>query len=200
MCRTCPRDRCSLHVGFDEHVDRHGDDRCSGAARHESDLDVTVIADQHDRREHHDAINLGDRHDGAAGQPSPWRLRRRTSQRGLLDDRAFFAPYAPYFDARIGRPSVPMETYLRMMFLKFRYRLGYETLCREVGDSISWQRFCRIPFGTRVPHPTTLMKLTRRCGDAAVAGLNDALLAKAVEHKLLRTDKVRASTHHEKAR
>ena len=38
-----------------------------------------------------------------------------------------------------------METYLRMMFLKFRYRLGYETLCREVGDSISWQRFCPQP-------------------------------------------------------
>ena len=87
-----------------------------------------------------------------------------------------------------------METYLRLMFLKFRYRLGYESLCREVGDSISWQRFCRIPLGTRVPHPTTLMKLTRRCGDAAVAGLNDALLAKAAEHKLLRTDKVRADT------
>ena len=112
----------------------------------------------------------------------------------LLDDRAFFAPFVPFFDPRIGRPSVPMETYLRMMFLKFRYRLGYESLCREVGDSISWQRFCRIPFGTRVPHPTTLMKLTRRCGDAAVAGLNNALLAKAAEHKLLRTDKVRADT------
>jgi len=38
------------------------------------------------------------------------------------------------------------------------------------------------------------MKLTRRCGDAAVAGLNDTLLAKAAEHKLLRTDKVRADT------
>ena len=113
---------------------------------------------------------------------------------GLFDDPAFFAPFVPYFDPRIGRPSVPMETYLWMMFLKFRYRLGYETLCREVGDSISWQRFCRIPFGTRVPHPTTLMKLTRRCGEAAVAGLNDALLAKAAEHKLLRTDKVRADT------
>jgi IS5 family transposase len=48
-----------------------------------------------------------------------------------------------------------METYLRLMFLKFRYRLGYESLCREVADSISWQRFCRISFGTRVPHPTT---------------------------------------------
>src|ERR1700755_3563170 len=113
---------------------------------------------------------------------------------GLLDDQVFFAPFVPFFDPRIGRPSVPMETYLRMMFLKFRYRLGYETLCREVGDSISWQRFCRIPFGTRVPHPTTLMKLTGRCGEAAVAGLNGALLVKAATAKLVRTDKVRADT------
>lgn len=112
----------------------------------------------------------------------------------LLDDPVFFAPFTPYFDPRIGRPSVPMETYLRMMFLKFRYRLGFESLCREVGDSISWQRFCRIPFGTRVPHPTTLMKLTSRCGEAAVAGLNDALLIKATAAKLIRTDKVRADT------
>ncbi|MGO9030201.1 ISNCY family transposase [Mycobacterium sp.] len=112
----------------------------------------------------------------------------------LLDDPVFFAPFAAYFDARIGRPSIPVETYLRLMFLKFRYRLGYESLCREVADSISWQRFCRIPFGTRVPHPTTLMKITTRCGDDAVAGLNEALLAKAAAAKLLRTDKVRADT------
>src|SRR6202795_1936456 len=112
----------------------------------------------------------------------------------LLEDPVFFAPFATYFDARIGRPSIPMETYLRLMFLKFRYRLGYESLCREVSDSISWQRFCRIPFGTRVPHPTTLMKITTRCGDDAVTGLNEALLAKAAAAKLLRTDKVRADT------
>jgi IS5 family transposase len=112
----------------------------------------------------------------------------------LLDDPVFFAPFAEHFDASIGRPSIPMETYLRLMFLKFRYRLGYESLCREVADSISWQRFCRIPFGTRVPHPTTLMKITTRCGDDAVAGLNEALLAKAAAAKLLRTDKVRADT------
>ena len=43
----------------------------------------------------------------------------------LLDDPAFFAPFAPFFDAVMGRPSIPMETYLRLMFLKFRYRLGY---------------------------------------------------------------------------
>jgi IS5 family transposase len=112
----------------------------------------------------------------------------------LLDDPVFFAPFVAHFDARIGRPSIPVETYLRLMFLKFRYRLGYELLCREVADSISWQRFCRIPLGMRVPHPTTLMKITGRCGDAAVAGLNEALLAKAATGKLLRTDRVRADT------
>lgn len=38
------------------------------------------------------------------------------------------------------------------------------------------------------------MKITSRCGDEAVAGLNEALLAKAVAGKLLRTDRVRADT------
>ena len=112
----------------------------------------------------------------------------------LLDDPAFFAPFVPFFDPRRGRPSTPMETYLRLMFLKFRYRLGYESLCREVSDSITWRRFCRIPLDGQVPHPTTLMKLTTRCGSVAVDGLNEALLAKAAQAKLLRTDRLRADT------
>jgi transposase, IS5 family len=112
----------------------------------------------------------------------------------LLDDPAFFAPFAPYFHPVLGRPSTPVECYLRLMFLKFRYRLGYESLCAEVSDSISWRRFCRIPLDAKVPHPTTLMKLTTRCGEAAVAGLNEALLARAAGAKLLRTARVRADT------
>ena len=112
----------------------------------------------------------------------------------LLDDPAFFAPFAPYFHPVLGRPSTPAECYLRLMFLKFRYRLGYETLCAEVSDSISWRRFCRIPLDGKVPHPTTLMKLTTRCGEAAVAGLNEALLAKAAGAKLLRAARVRTDT------
>jgi IS5 family transposase len=113
---------------------------------------------------------------------------------GLLDDPVFVAPFVPFFDPRIGRPSTPMETYLRLMFLKFRYRLGYESLCREVSDSITWRRFCRIGLDGAVPHPTTLMKLSTRCGSAAVDGLNAALLAKAAEAKVLRTSRVRADT------
>ena len=112
----------------------------------------------------------------------------------LLDDEAFFAPFAGFFDPTWGRPSIPMETYLRLMFLKFRDRLGYESLCTEVGDSISWRRFCRIGIQGKVPHPTTLMKITTRCGSEVIEQLNQALLAKAAEAKLLRVGKVRADT------
>ena len=50
------------------------------------------------------------------------------------------------------------------------------------------------PLDGKVPHPTTLMKLTTRCGEAAVAGLNEALWAKAAGNKLLRVARVRADT------
>lgn len=112
----------------------------------------------------------------------------------LFDDERFFDPFRPFFDPAIGRRSIPMETYLRMMFLEYRYRLGFEPLCREVSDSIAWRRFCRVPLDQAAPHPTTLMRITSRCGERAVAGLNDALLAKAAENKLIKTDKVRADT------
>ena len=83
----------------------------------------------------------------------------------LLDDPVFFEPFVAFFDPVIGRPSIPMETYLRMMFLRFRYRLGFETLCAEVTDSFAWRRFCRIAITDAVPHPSTLMKITTRCGE-----------------------------------
>jgi transposase, IS5 family len=112
----------------------------------------------------------------------------------LLEDERFFVPFEPCFSPDQGRPSVPVETYLRLMFLKFRYRLGYESLCAQVADSISWHRFCRIGPGQKVPHPTTLMKITTRCGEQTVERLNQELLAKASEGKLLRLGKVRADT------
>ena len=70
-------------------------------------------------------------------RPSPWegllpaellRLPAELARVDVrLDDSVFFGPFARFFDPLIGRPSTPMECYLRLMFLKFRYRLGYET-------------------------------------------------------------------------
>ncbi len=87
----------------------------------------------------------------------------------LLDDERFLAPYRAHFHASLGRPPIPIETYLRMMFLQRRYKLSFETLCREVNDSLSRRRFCRIGLGERVPDSSTLMKITKRCGPETAA-------------------------------
>jgi IS5 family transposase len=111
-----------------------------------------------------------------------------------LDDERFIAPWRALFSARLGRPSVPVDTLLRLLYLKHRYGLGYESLCREVADSISWRRFCRIGLDRPVPHPTTLVKLVRRAGPEVIEELNTALLHKLAGGKLLRARKLRVDT------
>jgi IS5 family transposase len=111
-----------------------------------------------------------------------------------LDDECFLVPWETLFDRRLGRPSVPVDTLLRLLYLKHRYGLGYETLCKEVSDSISWRRFCRIGLDRPVPHPTTLVKLVRRAGPDVIEQLNQALVAKLTGDKLLRARKLRVDT------
>src|SRR5438128_10626056 len=82
----------------------------------------------------------------------------------LLDDERFLEPFVARFACSIVRPTIPIETYLRLMYLKHRYGLGYETVVAEDSDSISWRRFCRIGLSERVPHPRTVLRLTRRFG------------------------------------
>jgi transposase, IS5 family len=111
-----------------------------------------------------------------------------------LDDERFIAPWRALFSAHLGRPSIPIDTLLRLLYLKHRYQLGYESLCREVSDSIGWRRFCRIGLDRPVPHPTTLIKLVRRAGPEVIEELNAALVAKLTAGKLLRGRKLRVDT------
>jgi IS5 family transposase len=111
-----------------------------------------------------------------------------------LDDERFIAPWCALFDRRLGRPAVPVESLLRLLYLKHRYQLGYESLCREVSDSIGWRRFCRIPLDRPVPHPTTLVKLVGRAGPEVVARLNAALMDKLASDRLQRARKLREDT------
>src|SRR5437763_5362888 len=43
-----------------------------------------------------------------------------------------------------GRPTIPLEMYVRLMVLKQRYRWGYRTLVAEVSDSLHLRRVCQI--------------------------------------------------------
>jgi IS5 family transposase len=85
----------------------------------------------------------------------------------LLVDPALLAPVVAGWDAESrerGRPSIPIERYVRLMVIKTRTGWGYETLVREVSDSLHLRRFCRIALTERVPDESTIRKLTRRLG------------------------------------
>ena len=112
----------------------------------------------------------------------------------LLDDERFLAPFLQRFNTRIGRPTVPVATYLRMMYLKRRYQLGYETLVKEATDSFSWRRFCHLSIDDPVPESTTLIKLTHKYGEAMLRDLNDTLLRKLKEGKVIKGKKLRVDT------
>ena len=139
-----------------------------------------------------------------ADQPSLWdsilpeELRRLPAELArvdeLLDDPVFFAPFVPFFDPRMGRPSTPMETYLRLMFLKFRYRLGYRVV---VPGGVRLDHLAAVlpdPDGPAGAAPDDADEADHPVRVTAVDGLNEALLAKAAEAKLLRTNRVRADT------
>ncbi len=90
-----------------------------------------------------------------------------------------------------GRPTIALETYIRMMVLKQRYRWGYRTLVAEVSDSIHLRRFCRISLSDRVPDESTVRKLTRRIGPETVSELTRGLIVKATREKRFRPRAVR---------
>jgi IS5 family transposase len=90
-----------------------------------------------------------------------------------------------------GRPTIALETYVRLMVLKQRYRWGYRTLVAEVSDSIHLRRFCRISLTDRVPDESTVRKLTRRIGAETVSEMTRALIVKATREKRFRPRAVR---------
>lgn len=94
-----------------------------------------------------------------------------------LRSEELFEPFRKRFACKIGRPTVPISTFVRLMYLKDRYGLGYETLVIEVRDSPQWRRFCEIPLDGKVPHPTTLSKLAKRYGDQTIKELNKSCWA-----------------------
>jgi IS5 family transposase len=90
-----------------------------------------------------------------------------------------------------GRPTIPLETFVRLMVLKQRYRWGYRSLVAEVSDSIHLRRFCKISLSERVPDESTVRKLTRRVGPETVSELTRAMIVKACREKRFRPRAVR---------
>jgi transposase, IS5 family len=122
----------------------------------------------------------------------------------LLCDPGLFAPITARWQLEFAhtgravlteaRPTIAMETYVRLMVLKHRYRWGYRTLMAEVSDSIHLRRFCRIALSERVPDESTVRKLTRRLGAEVVHEITRSLIEKATREKRFRARAVRVDS------
>ena len=104
----------------------------------------------------------------------------------LLDDATLFAPIREAWSvcaSGAGRPSIAMNCFVRLMVIKTRTGWGYETLVREVSDSIHLRRFCRIALSARVPDESTVRKLTRRLGPEVIDEITRAVIEKATRER-----------------
>lgn len=93
-----------------------------------------------------------------------------------------------------GRPSIALDTYLRLMVLKHRSGLGYESLMPAVSDSFHLRRFCHIPLGASVPNESTVRKLTKRLGPDLADELVRMVIARALSEKVLRPRALRVDS------
>jgi IS5 family transposase len=112
----------------------------------------------------------------------------------FLDDDRFLLPFAALSRTPMGRPSTPVEQCLRLMYLKHRHGLGYETLTKAVRENLHWRVFCRIPFDTPVPHYTTLLRWARDYGEDTIRSINDELVKKYAEWELIQGNSLRMDT------
>jgi IS5 family transposase len=118
----------------------------------------------------------------------------------LLSDRALLKPLEEMFDPTMGRPGTPVDVYVRMLFLKFRYGLAYEEVEAEVRERIPWRFFCHLSLMDAVPDATTLIKLNQRLGEDRIRALNKRLVkhlitAKKIKPRKIRIDSTTLETH-----
>jgi transposase, IS5 family len=100
----------------------------------------------------------------------------------VLSDSLLLFPIAQAWEEGArerGRPSISMEMFVRLMVIKQRTGWGYETLVREVSDSLHLRRFCLIGIDQRVPDESTVRKLARRLGAGVVAEITRMVIEKA---------------------
>ena len=112
----------------------------------------------------------------------------------LLRDPALLDPIGSAWQREaltLGRPTISMATYVRLMVIKQRTGWGYETLVREVSDSIHLRRFCLIALGERIPDESTVRKLTRRLGAGVVNEITRVVIEAARRERRFRPRAVR---------
>src|SRR3954465_6763116 len=104
----------------------------------------------------------------------------------VLSDPALLGPVEAGWERSArdrGRPSIAIATFVRLMVVKQRTGWGYETLVREVADSLHLRRFCLIAIDQRVPDESTVRKLARRLGAEVVEQITRLVIARELRER-----------------
>jgi transposase, IS5 family len=104
----------------------------------------------------------------------------------LLSDPALLSPIVERWEMASkdrGRPTIAMCLFVRMMVIKQRSGWGYETLVREVSDSLHLRRFVGLSLTASVPHESTVRKLVGRLGSEVIDEMTRLLVETAVHEK-----------------
>lgn len=98
------------------------------------------------------------------------------------------------FSEGFGRPTTFIASYVRLMYLKFRYQLSYEELLEDVRYNIAKRLFCGLSLTEPLPDDTTLIKLTHKLGEDFIKELFEAIVKEAHNRKFIQCKKARIDT------
>ena len=115
----------------------------------------------------------------------------------VLSDPALLSPIAESWEVsarELGRPSIAMSMFVRLMVIKQRTGWGYETLVKEVSDSFHLRRFVGLSVTASVPDESTIRKLAKRLGPDVVDEISRLLVESAVREKRFRPRAVRVDS------
>jgi len=133
----------------------------------------------------------------------PFKLPEELEQMAQILDRIeVLQPFIDQYSKAIqdgelmltGRKTIPLRTFVGIMFLYKNYGLGYRGTMERIADSFGWRAFCRIPLSKEVPDYSTINKLANRFGASAVDEMNNALLQHLKTEKILKTKNLRMDT------
>lgn len=112
----------------------------------------------------------------------------------LLNNPVFEEPIISKFNTLLGRPTVPVRVFIRMMVLKFYLCISYEDLSVVVTKTPMYKRFCHIPMEMDAPTDTAMMKITKKYGEEIIQQLNDNFIMELRKSKIIKGRKIRVDS------
>jgi transposase, IS5 family len=98
-------------------------------------------------------------------------------------------------DSDFGRPTIALETFIRMLLLKHLYKnCDLREVENRTKTDLAWKAFARLSVADRVPDFTTLNKWELFFGETAIRKLHDTIINYCQKRKLVKGKSFRTDT------